>query len=211
MRLVPAERAALCDLFETTGPDAPTVLPGWDARELLAHLLVRERQPLAAPGILLPPLAGLTERAMRGYDDVPWQRRVEMLRAGPPPWSPYRIGAVDEQANLVEFVVHHEDLARAQPEWRPRPSDPDREEALWSRLRLMARVMYRKSPVGVRLRHPTRERGAEIAARPGRGRVTVTGPPGELILHAFGRGMARVELDGAPADVEALGRTPRGL
>jgi uncharacterized protein (TIGR03085 family) len=211
MRLVPAERAALCDLFETTGPDAPTVLPGWRASELLAHLLVRERQPLAAPGILLSPLAPLTERAMRGYDDVPWQRRVELLRAGAPPWSPYRLGAVDEQANLVEFVVHHEDLARAQPGWRPRASDPDREEALWSRLRLMARVMYRKSPVGVLLRHPTRERGAEIAARAGRGRVTVTGPPGELILHAFGRDVAQVELDGAPADFEALTHTPRGL
>lgn len=211
MRLVPAQRAALCELFETTGPDAPTVLPGWRAAELLAHLLVRERQPLAAPGILLSPLAPLTERAMRGYDNMPWHRRVELLRAGPPSWSPYRLGAVDEQANLVEFVVHHEDLARAQPGWRPRPSDPDREEALWSRLRLMARVMYRKSPVGVLLRHPTRERGAEIAARAGRGRVTVTGPPGELVLHAFGRDVAQVELDGAPADVEALTRTPRGL
>jgi uncharacterized protein (TIGR03085 family) len=211
MRLVPAERTALCELFETTGPDAATVLPGWRAAELLGHLLVRERQPLAAPGILLSPLAPLTERAMRGYHDMPWRGRVELLRAGPPPWSPYRLGAVDEQANLVEFVVHHEDLARAQPGWRPRASDPDREEALWSRLRLMARVMYRKSPVGVLLRHPARERGTQIVARAGRGRVTVTGPPSELMLHAFGRDMAQVELDGAPADVAALTRTPRGL
>ncbi|MBA2322678.1 MAG: maleylpyruvate isomerase N-terminal domain-containing protein [Pseudonocardiales bacterium] len=58
MRLASGERAALCDRFERTGPDAPTVLPGWRAADLLAHLLVRERQPLASPGILIGPLSG---------------------------------------------------------------------------------------------------------------------------------------------------------
>jgi len=71
--------------------------------------------------------------------------------------------------------------------------------------------MYRHSPVGVRLRHPTRPRGAEIK-RPARpGLVTVTAEPGELILHAFGRELAQVELDGAEADIAALQAAPRGL
>jgi uncharacterized protein (TIGR03085 family) len=211
MRLVPAERAALCDLFEATGPQAPTVLPGWRAEDLLAHLLVRERQPLAAPGILVPALAGITGSAMRSYAEMPWVERVWLLRDGPPLWSPYRIAPLDERANLVEFFVHHEDLARAQPDWQPRPGQPERDEALWSALRLGARVVYRHSPVGVRLRHPTRARGAEINARKGPNTVTVTGEPGELMLHAFGREQARVELDGAEVDIKALQAAPRGI
>jgi uncharacterized protein (TIGR03085 family) len=211
MRLVPAERAALCDLFEATGPEAPTVLPGWRAAELLAHLLVRERQPLAAPGILIPALARFADSAMGTYARTPWAEQVRLLRGGAPLWSPYRVGPLDERANLLEFFVHHEDLARAQPGWQPRAAQPERDEALWSALRLGARLMYRHSPVAVRLVHPTRERGAEISAKRGSGLVTVTGPPGELVLHAFGRELAQVELDGAPDDVAALQATSRGI
>jgi uncharacterized protein (TIGR03085 family) len=211
MRLVPGERAALCDLFEQTRPSAPTILPGWAAEDLLSHLLVRERQPLASPGILISPLGRITDAAMRGYADKPWAARIGLLRSGPPLWSPFRLGAVDERANLVEFVVHHADLARAQPGWRPRPISPALEESLWSALRLMGRVMYRHSPVGVVLRHSTRERSAVINARNGDGLVTVVGQPSELVLHAFGREVGRVELQGAPADVEALTTTPRGV
>ena len=211
MRLVPGEREALCDLFEHTGPSAPTILPGWTAEDLLAHLLVRERQPLASPGILIAPLGRITDAAMRGYADKPWTDRIELLRSGPPLWSAFRLAPVDERANLVEFVVHHADLARAQLGWEPRPTSPELEEALWSALRLMGRVMYRHSPVGVRLRHPTRERSSEINARSGRGQVTVVGQPSELVLHAFGREVGQVELLGAPADVEALTAAPRGV
>lgn len=211
MRLVPGEREALCDLFENTGPSAPTILPGWAAEDLLAHLLVRERQPLASPGILIGPLSRITDVAMRGYADKPWSDRVGLLRSGPPPWSAFRLAPVDERANLVEFVVHHADLARAQPGWRPRPTSDELEEALWSALRLMGRVMYRRSPVGVVLRHPTRERSPEINVRKGRGQVTVVGKPSELVLHAFGREVGQVELQGAPADVEALTASPRGI
>jgi uncharacterized protein (TIGR03085 family) len=211
MRLVPGERAALCDLFTALGPEAPTILPGWRAQELLAHLLVRERQPLAAPGILIPPLGGVTEMMMKRYADVPWDRQVELLRGGAPFWSPYRVGPVDERANLAEFVVHHADLARAQPGWAPRELSPEIEESLWSGLRLLGRVLYRHSPVGVVLHHPTREKGAEINVKPGAQRVTVTAPPSELILHAFGRDVARVQVEGEPADIAALAAAPRGI
>jgi uncharacterized protein (TIGR03085 family) len=211
VRLVPAERSALCDLFAELGPDAPTVLPGWRARELMSHLLVRERRPFAAPGILVAPLAGVTEKAMRDYEGKPWGEQVALLRGGAPVWSPYYLAPVDERANLVEFFVHHEDLARAQAGWRPRALSDELTEALWSGLRLLGRVMYRNSPVGVRLHHPTRERNCDIRAQAGTPKVTVTGPPGELVLYSFGRELAQVELDGAPGDIEALGATSRGI
>ena len=60
-------------------------------------------------------------------------------------------------------------------------------------------------------RSPTRPRGAEINARKGPNVVTVTGEPGELMLHAFGREHARVELGGAEADIKALQATSRGF
>ena len=46
------ERQDLCTLFEDLGPDVPTLCEGWTARDLAAHLVVRERRPDAALGIL---------------------------------------------------------------------------------------------------------------------------------------------------------------
>ena len=64
MSLASRERAALCDLFDQVGPDAPTLCEGWDTRDLAAHLHLRETSPLAV-GILLSPLAGAMERRQR--------------------------------------------------------------------------------------------------------------------------------------------------
>lgn len=201
----------MCDLFDQLGPEAPTVLPGWRAKELLAHLLVRERMPLNAPGILVSALSRFADSAMSSYDNTPWAERVELLRSGPPLWSPFWPSVIDERANLTEFVVHNADLARAQLDWTVPATTPERDEKLWSWLRLSARIFYRKSPVGVVLHHPTREHGADIQARAGIPVVTVTGAPAELVLHAFGRDMAKVELQGTPEDVAALTATPRGI
>ena len=52
-----AERAALCDLFDSVGPDQPLLCTGWTTRDLAAHLLVRDRRPDAAAGIVIKPLA----------------------------------------------------------------------------------------------------------------------------------------------------------
>src|SRR5215207_11426266 len=105
MNLASDERAAICDEFERVGPDRPTLCEGWNTRNLLAHLLVRERQPWAAPGIIVPALAPVVERAMRGFADTPWQEMIDQLRAGAPAWSPYRIGKLDAIANGAEFFV----------------------------------------------------------------------------------------------------------
>jgi hypothetical protein len=48
-----AERSQLCDLLEELGPGAPTLLGPWTARDLAAHLILRERDHLAAPGLVL--------------------------------------------------------------------------------------------------------------------------------------------------------------
>ncbi len=207
MTLAILERAALSAELERVGPDRPTLCAGWTTRDLLAHLLVRERQPWAAAGIMVPALAGVTERAMRGYDALPWTEAVALFRGGPQAWSPLRIGRVDAVANGVEFFVHHEDVRRGEPGWEPREPDEARDGALWAGARRMA-ALYRRSPVGVVLARPSGER---YVVRTGPGVVTVVGEPGELVLFAFGRDAARVELQGEPADVEALARASRGV
>ena len=54
MSLTSNERAAICDSFEEFGPDVPTLCEGWKTRDLLAHMLVRERRPDAAAGLVVP-------------------------------------------------------------------------------------------------------------------------------------------------------------
>jgi uncharacterized protein (TIGR03085 family) len=208
MSLATAERAAICDSFDAVGPDRPTLCAGWTTADLLTHLLVRERQPVAAAGIVIGPLAAVTEHAMRGYATTPWADRVNLLRSGPPLWSPFHIPAFDRLGNGGELFVHHEDVRRGEPGWEPRPADPARDDELWSLLGRMAKMLYRASPVGVVLARPSGER---IVAKQSDRSVTITGEPGELVLHGFGRDAVRVEIDGDPADVTALGSVSRGI
>jgi uncharacterized protein (TIGR03085 family) len=208
MSLATAERAAICDTFDAVGPDRTTLDAGWTTGDLLAHLLVRERQPLAAAGIMLAPLASVTEKAMRGYATTPWADRVNLLRGGPPLWSPFRIPAFDRLGNGAELFVHHEDVRRGEPGWSPRPADAERDAELWSVLGRMGRMMYKSSPVGVILARPSGER---VVAKSGERSVTITGEPSELVLHAFGRSEVQVELDGDAADVAALGSVSRSV
>jgi uncharacterized protein (TIGR03085 family) len=208
MSLATAERAAICDTFDAVGPDRATLCAGWNTADLLAHLLVRERQPAAAAGIVVGPLAGVTERAMRGYATTPWPDRVHLLRAGPPLWSPFRVSAFDRIGNGGELFVHHEDVRRGEPGWAPRPADVERDDELWSLLKRMAKMLYKSSPVGVALARPSGER---IVAKQAERSVTITGEPGELVLHGFGRDAVRVEIDGDPADVTAFGTVSRGV
>ncbi len=209
MTLATDERAALCDLLDRVGPDRPTLCAGWTTADLLAHLLVRERAPWAAPGVVVPALAGLATAAMRSWDRVPWADRVDTLRRGAPLWSVFRIGRIDEIANGGEFFVHHEDVRRGEPGWEPRSPDPVRDEALWTLLGRMGRVLYRKSPVGVVARRPSTDQKVLVTA--GSRAVMLVGEPGELVLHAFGRDAVRVEVEGDAAQVELFASAARGV
>lgn len=201
------ERTELADLMAELGPAAPTLCEGWTTRDLAAHLVLRERRPDAAPGIVLGgPLAGWTEKVQRGLVGQTWDRLVAQVRSGPPLYSPFRL--VDRVANATEFLVHHEDVRRAQPGWEPRTLPAGVQDETWRQLRLVGRLGYRRSPVGVVLRRPG---GQTVTVRRGPRPVTLTGDPLELLLHAFGRDEVRVDTDGAPADVEAVLGLSRGF
>ena len=49
-----AERAQLSDLLDELGPGAPTLLAPWTARDIAAHLVLRERDYLGGPGLSCP-------------------------------------------------------------------------------------------------------------------------------------------------------------
>ncbi|WP_405481926.1 TIGR03085 family metal-binding protein [Streptomyces sp. NBC_00009] len=195
------ERLLLADLLEAAGPDAPTLCEGWNARDLAAHVVVRERRADAAGGILIKQLAQRLERVQAEFAEKPYDELIQLIRTGPPRFSPFSLKQIDEASNAVEFYVHTEDVRRAQPDWTPRELDPVFADVLWSRLERMARVIGRKSPVGLVLRRPD---GRTAVAHKGTPVVTVTGEPAELLLFAFGRqDAARVETEG---EKDAIGK-----
>ncbi|WP_354383955.1 TIGR03085 family metal-binding protein [Streptomyces sp. PvR034] len=203
------ERLLLADLLESAGPEAPTLCEGWRTRELAAHVVVRERRPDAAGGILLNVLKARLDKAMAEYTAKPYEELIQLIRTGPPKMSVYSLKQIDEAANAVEFYVHAEDVRRAQPDWSPRELDPVFSDSLWSRLEKLARLTGRRSPVGLVLRRPN---GQTAVAHKGTPVVTVTGDPGELTLFCFGRQDAsRIELDGEKDAVAKLTTAKLGL
>lgn len=208
-----AEREALSDLFTELGPDVPTLCEGWTSRDLAAHLVMRERRPDGAIGILAKPLAGYAEKVRLAEAEHPWAEIVERIRSGPPLLSPTRLDAVDRAANTVEFFVHHEDVLRAQPGWQPRRLPPDLVADLTAALSRMARVLTRKAPVGVVLNVTDAPDGPRtIVAHRGAESVAISGPIGELTLYVYGRkGVADVEFDGPPAAVERVRTANLGI
>ncbi|MFG2620197.1 TIGR03085 family metal-binding protein [Streptomyces sp. NPDC048507] len=203
------ERLLLADLLESAGPQAPTLCDGWRARELAAHVVVRERRPDAAGGLVLKALKPRLDRTMAEYAAKPYEELIQLIRTGPPKMSPYSLKQIDEAANAVEFYVHAEDVRRAQPDWSPRTLDPVFSDSLWSRLEKLARLTGRRSPVGLVLRRPD---GRTAVAHKGVPVVTVTGEPGELTLFCFGRQeAAAVELDGDKEAVSRLTRAQLGI
>jgi uncharacterized protein (TIGR03085 family) len=204
-----AERSALCDLFIEVGPDAPTLCEGWTTRDLAAHLVVRERRPDGAAGLVVRPLAGYGEKVRRTEAARPWEELVELVRRGPPLWNPMRVDVVDRFANSVEFFVHHEDVRRARPGWVARALDPSLEDALATSIARAGRLLTRKAGVGIALEPVGRER---IELRIGTPAVSIRGPLPEGVLYLYGRkDVAQVELDGPPDAVTAVRAAQFGL
>jgi uncharacterized protein (TIGR03085 family) len=196
------ERLLLADLLEAAGPEAPTLCEGWLTRDLAAHVVVRERRPDAAGGMLIKQLGPRLEKAMDEFTAKPYEELIQLIRTGPPRFSPFSLKQIDEASNTIEFYVHTEDVRRAQPDWSPRELDPVFQDALWSRLERTARLMGRSVPTGLVLRRPD---GQTAVAHRGTPVVTVTGEPSELLLFLYGRqNEARVEVDGDKEAIDKL-------
>ncbi|MBX6391626.1 MAG: TIGR03085 family protein [Frankia sp.] len=220
------ERAALADVIEAAGPDHPTLCAGWTAYDLLAHVVTRERKPWAGPGLLIRKLHGITERAERATrDGHSFDELLRIFRSGAPVWHFSRIGPLDDATNFVEYLVHAEDVRRAGPTdgsagpaadgpLAPRKLDAAQSEQLWRMVSRMARMAFRRVPVGVVLERTDGggEEPARVVARRGEPAVVVAGPAAELLLYAYGRrSAAKVELRGDAERIAALEAAPLGI
>jgi uncharacterized protein (TIGR03085 family) len=204
------EREQLCDLLDELGPNAPTLLAPWTTHDLAAHLVLRERDLLAAPGLVVPGgWARFAERRRIVLKARPFGDLVASVRAGPPVGF-FRVGWVRRFPNLNEFFVHHEDVRRAN-DGDPRPL-PRAEDAALFRNVVRARGFLSRRLRGAGLELAWAGTDSMVRARRGQPIARVSGSPGELLLFLFGRGdAAEVEVTGPPEAVDALQRTPLGM
>ncbi|MEU4215232.1 TIGR03085 family metal-binding protein [Actinoplanes sp. NPDC026623] len=204
------ERALLSDLLDELGPEAPTLLAPWTTRDMAAHLVLHDRDALAAPGLVLAgPWGRFAERRRRQLAQRDFTALTATVRSGPSRGF-FRIGWVRRFPGLNEFFVHHEDVRRANGRG-PRNLDPAMDEALWHNVTRSARFLTRRlRGAGLELQwagtthtHPVRR--GEPTAR-------LSGSPGELLLHLFGRqDAARVELTGTDAAISAVRQARFGM
>jgi uncharacterized protein (TIGR03085 family) len=205
------ERLELCDLLDELGPSVPTLLEGWTAHDLAAHLVLREHDLVAGPCLVLPgPFPRFAERRRAGLaqrKDFTWL--VARIRSGPPIGF-FRIGWVRELANLNEFFVHHEDVRRANRQG-PRSLTPAMDAALWRNVRRGSRYLSRRLQ-GCGLEIEWAGTNERVTVRPGAPAARLSGVPGELLLYVFGRqAAAEVEVSGSPKAVAAVHRTHFGM
>lgn len=197
-----SERTALCNTALEAGEDAPTLCGTWTVKDLICHLLVRERSPLGAPGILVPKLEGLADRSMRRLQSQDFTALVERVRGGPPKWAPFALPPVDHAVNTVEFLIHHEDIRRARSGWVPREVTEHEQDSVWKLIRVAGKGLVRRAGVPVAIVRPD---GTTTVLRKGEDPAVVTGEPVELALFLFGRDeVCRVEFSGPEAHVAAL-------
>jgi uncharacterized protein (TIGR03085 family) len=198
-----AERTHLCDLALETGPDAPTLCGDWTVRDLVAHLVVRENSPLSV-GIVVPPLASITERETDRVAKKSFEKLVSRVRKAR---NPMALPGVDAALNTAEYFVHHEDIRRAAPGWEPRRLTEDDQEALWRIVRVSGKGLIR--PAGVPVVARRSDTGAETTLKGGEDAVTVTGEPQELVLFIYGRSQTHGLVFDGPEDRVAKLREAR--
>lgn len=202
------EREEFAASFLAFGAEAPTILPGWAAAELLEHLHLRERAPHLMLASRLPgALRRRAQAALASYRERSWPERVALFRAEPGPLSP--VGRLDALSGQAELLIHHEDLRRAQEGWEPRRLSPATAADAWRAVGLMAPLAMSVradvtlvSPLG----------GRRFRSRGSAGSLRVHGDPLELLLWVTGRDQAaRVQVHGEPSALRALQDGRRGL
>jgi uncharacterized protein (TIGR03085 family) len=205
-----AERAQLSDLLAELGPEAPTLLAPWTTRDIAAHLVLRERDHLAGPGLVVPGAwSRLAQRRQMALAARDFTWLVATFRSGPPHGF-FRIGWVRRFPSLNEFFVHHEDVRRANGRG-PRACEQAMDEALWRNVSHGAWYLARRLH-GVGLELHWAGTAKTVGPRRGKPAARIAGSPGELLLYLFGRQeAAQVEVRGPTAAVEAVRHARFGM
>lgn len=195
------ERTAICQTLRKLGPEQPTLCQGWSTKDLLVHLIVRENRPDAAVGLFIPFLSAYTDSISNKYKEKSFEELIAIFENGPKSPSPFSLPKVDELANTFEFLVHHEDILRAQSDYQPRKLTEEDAKFIWSRFTKSAVFFMRKVKVGVVAKTDqgtyTLKRGNDV--------VTISGNVIDLVMFAFGRkNTTEINFEGNPTAVEKL-------
>ena len=208
--LVRRERHALCDTALAVGPDAPTLCGQWTARDLVAHLLVRENSMIGAAGITFSPLAG-AHRAGDGEGRpgaVPRDGRGSCTTRGS-----RRTGCRGSSGSRTRWSTSSTTRTCAAPSPAGRPRElPARRRG--RALEAAPGLRQARRPQGRRAdrRTPPDRPGQEATVRSGEDPVVVTGRPSELVLFFFGRDQAaRRDLRRAARGGEEAARVRAGV
>lgn len=181
------EHAALVDTLKTADPDAPTLCSGWTTRHLVAHLVQRDRHPLRNAADMVADRRPGDERFLSrlvagAASSAGYEALVERFAAGPSRRNPANWAG--EAVNLLEYVIHHEDVRRGRGPVPPRTLLPGLRYAIWRRLASQAKFAYRRHAGGVVLVVPG---GDRRVVKEGPDPMVVSGEPVELALHTYGR------------------------
>jgi uncharacterized protein (TIGR03085 family) len=143
--------------------------------------------------MFVPPVRKHGKSVQRSLAARPYAELVAMVR-DVPWWSPVSNPLAEGLANTLEFFIHHEDVRRGEPGWRPRDLPRADQEALWKRAATLARFRLRRFPGTVLVQAPG---FGEVSTGAGGDTVRLVGPPGELVYFLAGRQRAtRVQVVG---------------
>src|SRR4051812_47294064 len=171
------ERAALCNSALEVGEDAPTLCGDWTVKDLVIHLLIRERDPVGATAIVVPQLDRLARRSADRMAEQDFTTLVERVRNGPPRWSLMAVPQLDRLLNTLEYFVHHEDIRRAQPGWKPRELTDREQRILFKGAATAGKGFVRSAGVPVEIRWTDGERERSAVLAKGADPVVVSGEP----------------------------------
>ena len=195
-----SERQGLVETLKALGPDAPTLCEGWMTKHLLAHLIMRETEPVNASGILLKGRQKQTQNRLEELS-THFESNLSKLKSGPPLWNPMRY--LDKWVNALEMLIHHEDVLRAQPNWQRRKFTDSETKELDFLLKIAPRFLVRGAKV-----LPT----LVVGELPTTGRIILRGDQVDLLLFLAGRQSAStVSIEGDESDVADFMKSSFGI
>ena len=206
--LAKRERVAISQLLRKLGPDAPTLCEGWNSFDLLVHLVSRETRPDAAIGLVVPALSSYTSKVAQDIKSRGFENLITEFEHGPKRTSFFALPGVDNLANSFEFLIHHEDLLRGQPDYSPRTLDEDDKKLIWKRFTQSGKLLMRKAKVGIIAQS---DQGT-YTIKSGNSCVTMKGEVIDLLLFAYGRkAHVNVEFEGEESAIRILKETKFGF
>jgi uncharacterized protein (TIGR03085 family) len=217
--LVRTRRDELCAMLAALDDDqwrAETLCSGWDAGDIVAHLIVREREPWTGPGIMFGgPFAALTDRRRAAWKARGRDVLIRTLTDGPP-WP---LSGPLANVQIVEDWIHEQDVRRGGANLStPVPTDAVARR-LWTAMKRFAtRTLAVDSDIVIELADGTRSHRVRsrrkvpfVSPTNAPADVIVKGPVSELLLYVAGRDTAAVAINGDPAACSLLEGSERAL